>query len=241
MAKMVRNSELFPGEPASGLRRLASTTTSFGMIPLGLITEAAYSFTNGPEGKTVECSLVVSAALKKACLDSPLLSAEILDPAVSRYPDGFVVERMRFSRFTNVGGILLPALAEGARFRPSGPNASGKQIASVEVRLTRIALTVPEPVTVLPIHAPLSISEARLENRELHLAGVSFQTTNDLTSFEISNEARAAFNREVEKARDVIRAQQIKRFKTGTWIAIALAVAGVLALVQLLIRKRASE
>ncbi len=237
----LRCSELFP--VARPTRRLASPSTTLGE-PLGVVTEAHYAFSAQTDGAEMVCDLVVQGALKKVWRASPLVTPERLEREeleretqnLARYPNGFLLETMRFSRFTNVAGFHFPMLAESTLFAPQHTKGlrsrpTGRPVAAVKVALAKIVYSHDDAVTLLPLSGPMTISEGRLRDRRLHLRGCGYQT-NQLATFEITPGARAAFETELQRARAKRKAEQTKRLFTAMLAALVFGVPGAIYLFQ---------
>ena len=237
----LRCSELFPTGQAT--RRLASPSTTVGE-PLSVLTEASYEFSRQTDREELTCDLLVRDTLRKGWTESPFVTPEKLDRTeleqekrnLAQYADGFVLERMSFSRFTNVAGFRFPMLAESTLYAPQRTNVatSGKAsqpVATVKLVLTNITYPTEETFALLPLKGPMTVGDGRLRDQKLHLYGCHYQT-NQLTSFEITAGARSAFAVEVQKAREKMRAEQIKRLFTAILAALVVGIPGAIFLLQ---------
>jgi hypothetical protein len=203
-----------------------------GAQPRSVISEATYELVGSEDQQVLRCEVGIVERLRAGWASSPLLMPGFLDISsrsleraraeaeLARYPDGFVVERMEFSQFTNVMNLRFPTLAT---FKAYHPGIDGPYHEAT-LRLSSIA-EEPGRAVVFPVLRPLgefSIAEARLYDRSLGIGSVRYRT-NELSSLAIAPAARVQFERAVELARNERRLTRIRNMIAWALIAILAA------------------
>jgi hypothetical protein len=212
----VRCLELFPEESSSKSRRLATTYAVAG-TPMSLISQATwtYSATAGEPG-ALTCEVRVDDRLRRAWRSDELLRIGFPDSGerfrraqaqLASYSHGFLLERMQFSMFTNVGGVRFPMRADFWKYKTPGKIQPGEaeeealyERGVLEFRDMNYSATTEVAFPGIVSSNEFSVTETRLSDRSLGIDGVRY-STNALTSLEISPLAVAEFERVAEPAR----------------------------------------
>lgn len=245
----VRCLDVFPLTTSKGVRLFAPTSSMIGE-GLACVTEAHYDFSNTPEGTVLTCDIAVSASLRSNYLASPFIPASFSNAdshrelnSLARLKPGFLCERIRFSRFTNVANIQFPTLVEAEVFTPpvtkriAGSSVAQTNRASTTETVLLRNIRYPLSVTVSPFplgSKSFSVTEERLFDRKAAIGGPTYTRT-ELSSLEVSPEARAAFDQQIREYHQRLRIQRIKRIFTGI---LVLTVFGGPFLIVRLFRRR---
>ncbi len=242
---MSRCLDLFPKGSGAKTRPFAETGV-FMAEALALITEAEYRYSSDGETQALSCDVRVSKSLRDTWQLSPLLNPGLDTSSenkefrhaksdVDSYPAGFIVEKMEFTKFENVAGLRFPTLGEFKRYslpRKPIPGAAPREVLfetlSVEVRYVGPSAVPRIRLPPSPAGKKVSVVEARLTDRSLHIDGVEF-TTDRFVSTEVCAAARSAFDEAARLASQRMRIARVKRVLTFTLFSIAIAGPAVLA------------
>jgi hypothetical protein len=213
----IRCLELFPQGSGAQSRPLA-VASAVGGEPFSLISEAEYDYAQTSEGRLLTCEVRVSKSLRDRWRSSPLLDPGLVldskseafrlaEISIAPHPSGFLLERIRFSKFTNVAGVCFPTVAEFWKYAPPrmnrrGPAVQGVPFGEATLRLTLVAHSASGSIGFPHLEGltKITVAEERLTDRALHIGAVTYET-NALASLEISPLARAEFARAVHPAR----------------------------------------
>ena len=233
----LRCQKMFPMLASKGRRPLSASFT-FPGEPLSVVTEADYEWKTNSNAIELSYQVRISEAYAQQWRESPLLNTSLFagNPAqqvasgqslIDRYPKGFVLERTRFSAFTNIGTLLVPLQADFSRFARGATNVDADGHTPVLKTVSTLSLKVAgnvseRPIDLLPVTKARSvtITEKRLQNRELEIGGVTY-TTNSMSSFAIAPMAISLFDQECTRVR---HEKAMRRIREGVGLALVVFV-----------------
>ncbi len=230
----IKVTSLFPLNDNEGQRRLAPTQGAIG-LPLSLATIGRWKYDRGDNGLQLHCDVMIDPALLKSWPKSHLLSIDLrMDEnqmrrerlALSRYKAGTLIEKLRWSRFTNVADVIFALQFEAERSHfilqrdpllPIRVKKSWIQLVIHEVQ------TTDEPVPqILPIRAAeIHVTETRLQDRPRGIEFVLYKT-NVVYSPSISESALVDFERRKKMVDDEAWALLIRKTVTAMILASIL-------------------
>jgi hypothetical protein len=233
----IRCLELFPEGSSSKSRRL-STTYAVAGTPMSLISQATWTYSAiAGEPGVLTCEVRVDDRLRKAWRSDELLQIGFQDSGESQkfrraqvqlasYSHGFLLERMQFSMFTNVGGLRFPMRADFWKYKSPGRNQTGEaeeealyERGVLEFRVMNYSATTEVAFPGIVSSNEFSVTDTRMSDRSLGISGVRY-STNALTSLEISPLAVAEFERVAEIARRERFQSLLRRIFTTVLVAI---------------------
>lgn len=249
----LRSRELFPISSRVGRRLLAPSHILPG-TPLSVATEAQYQWATNDGDLVLTYEVRVSDRLSSQWHTSPLLDSSLFagnpeqeqasgQPLIDRYTNGFVLERGHFSKFTNVGTLSFPQLAEFRRYANTGTNGNlyknAPTLKSLCVVSTKVETTRQESLEKLfqaVNFQSVTVTDKRLFNIKLRIGGVTY-TTNRLDLREVAPMAIALFENECLQARQRDRMRRIRE-SIGAMLMVLICLAPA---VVWLVRKTRNE